>query len=80
MNNQYRLYLERIDPARNMRRFYILAIEKSLFGELLLTRRWGRIGTYGREATEICTSECDALARLLAVARTKRMRHYRLAS
>jgi len=43
--HSYRLYIERIDPEKNMARFYALAIEPSLFGTPLLIRRWGRIGT-----------------------------------
>lgn len=42
------LYLTRRDPACNMARFYELAVEPSLFGDWLLVRRWGRIGTRGR--------------------------------
>ena len=31
-----------------MARLYALSLEHSLFGDILLVRRWGRIGTYGR--------------------------------
>ena len=41
-------HLERRDPARNMKRFYRLAVERDLFGTVLLVREWGRIGTLGR--------------------------------
>lgn len=37
--------LHRIDPAHNMRRFYALAIERTLFDEFALVTRWGRIGS-----------------------------------
>lgn len=45
-------YLQRIDPDRNIYRFYALDVERDLFGEWSLIRRWGRIGTRGRELVE----------------------------
>jgi len=39
--------LRRLDPARNMFRFYLLAIEPDLFGGFRLLRQWGRIGWRG---------------------------------
>ncbi|WP_343044844.1 WGR domain-containing protein [Allomesorhizobium camelthorni] len=41
------LHLRRIDPDRNMARFYNLTIEPTLFGTASLVREWGRIGTFG---------------------------------
>jgi predicted DNA-binding WGR domain protein len=35
--------LRRVDPSRNMSRFYRLAIEADLFGGALLMKQWGRI-------------------------------------
>lgn len=40
--------LHRIEPARNMRRFYRLDLQPDLFGYWLLTREWGRIGGRGQ--------------------------------
>jgi predicted DNA-binding WGR domain protein len=40
----YELYIERRDPTRNMARYYVLSIRPNLFGDVQLTRRWGRIG------------------------------------
>ncbi|HTW72940.1 MAG TPA: WGR domain-containing protein [Acetobacteraceae bacterium] len=34
--------LHRIDPARNMRRFYRLDLQRDLFGTWDLIREWGR--------------------------------------
>lgn len=42
------LRLTHIDPNRNMRRFYRLSLERTLFGEVTLVRTWGRIGTHGQ--------------------------------
>ncbi len=39
--------LEKINPARRERRFYALAIVRTLFGEWCLLREWGRIGAAG---------------------------------
>jgi predicted DNA-binding WGR domain protein len=43
------VHLHRIDAARNMRRFCRLDIQPDLFGLVLLTKQWGRVGTQGRE-------------------------------
>jgi predicted DNA-binding WGR domain protein len=33
--------MRRIDPARNMRRFYRLSVQRDLFGRASLVREWG---------------------------------------
>lgn len=43
-----RVQLRRIDQARNMRRYYVLAVEQDLFGGWWLVREHGRIGSPGR--------------------------------
>ena len=40
--------LYRIDPTRNMQRFYRLDIQPDLFGNQCLVREWGRIGRPGQ--------------------------------
>ncbi|WP_163263864.1 WGR domain-containing protein [Chelativorans alearense] len=63
------LLLKRIDPARNMARFYALSVEPTLFGAVALRRNWGRIGTWGRERLDLHADEeaaGKALARVLA--------------
>ena len=72
----YHLYTERRDAARNMTRFYALSIEPSLFGEVCLIRRWGRIGTHGRSMTHPCDSEAAAVTLLLDLLHRKRRRGY----
>ena len=47
------LVLERRDPNLNMARFYVLAIEPTLFGDVALAREWGRIGTLGRRRLDV---------------------------
>jgi hypothetical protein len=41
------IVLERVDPARNIARYYVLSIEPTLFAKHTLIRRWGRIGSLG---------------------------------
>lgn len=74
----YRLYIERTDEARNMARFYAMTIEPNLFGEICLTRRWGRIGAQGRTKTQHFAREQDAVTTFLDLLRRKRSRGYRV--
>jgi predicted DNA-binding WGR domain protein len=47
------LVLERRDECCNMARFYVLAIESTLFGDTALIREWGRIGANGRRRIDL---------------------------
>lgn len=40
-------FLTRIDPTRNIDRFYIVDVTPTLFGEWALVREWGRRGSPG---------------------------------
>ena len=40
--------LYRIDPDQNMARFYRVEILFDLFGDIIVERRWGRIGGRGQ--------------------------------
>ena len=44
----YHHHVERTDAERNMARYYIMKISLALFGEIRLTRSWGRIGQNGQ--------------------------------
>lgn len=72
----YRIYIERSDRRKNMARFYALAIERTLFGEICLRRRWGRIGTHGQEMAHYFDGEMDAVSLFLDLTRAKRNRGY----
>lgn len=74
----YRLYIERTDKARNMARFYAMTIEPDLFGEVCLTRRWGRIEAQGQTMVQHFAREQDAVAAFLDLLRQKRNRGYRV--
>lgn len=72
----YRLYVERKDPAKNMARFYAMSIEPTLFGDVCLVRRWGRIGARGQRMEHSFPREAEAVALFLDLLRQKRRRGY----
>jgi len=51
--------LQRVDPKRNMARFYTVWMQCDLFGRTSLMRSWGRIGTTGR-VQSVSFGESDA--------------------
>ena len=71
------LYIERRDSTRNMARFYALSIEPTLFGDICLTRCWGRIGAHGQVKKHSFALETEAVALFLDLLREKRARGYR---
>ena len=54
------IHLTRTDPARNMARFYTMALQPTLFGEWALLKEWGRIGSAGRLVLCSFASEREA--------------------
>lgn len=68
-----RMKLRRIEPARNMRRFYLMQVQPDLFGGASLIREWGRAG---RVLVEHHANESEAVTALLAMARVKGRRGY----
>ena len=70
------LYAERRDAARNMARFYALSIEQTLFGDVCLIRRWGRIGTRGQMKSMSFAREDEAMALFVKIQRQKARRGY----
>ncbi|WP_353646265.1 WGR domain-containing protein [Mesorhizobium sp. WSM2239] len=54
------IVLQRRDCACNLARFYVLAIEPSLFGDAVLVRAWGRIGSTGRQRLDLHASAGEA--------------------
>jgi predicted DNA-binding WGR domain protein len=71
------LHLRRIDPTRNMRRFYRLDVQPDLFGCVSLMKQWGRIGAHGRAVAERYYTEALAADALQRQAERKRRRGYR---
>ena len=74
------LVLDRCDPSQNMSRFYVLRIERSLFGDPALVREWGRSGQRGRQMIEIHPSEDKAIEALETWLRRKQRRGYQVRS
>lgn len=70
------LHLRRIDAARNMRRFYALSTQPTLFGEMSLIRNWGRIGTYGKTMVQTFDGSVEAIDAFGRLERAKRRRGY----
>jgi predicted DNA-binding WGR domain protein len=70
--------MRRIDPARNMRRFYRLSVQRDLFGRSSLVREWGRIGFRGQMLVETYSDEGKAVTALMKLAAVKKRRGYRV--
>ncbi len=68
--------LRRIDPAKNMARFYSLEVERDLLGRVVLVRRWGRIGSAGKTRLDEHVGEGEAMAALQALQSVKRRKGY----
>jgi predicted DNA-binding WGR domain protein len=58
------IVLERVDPSRNIARYYVLSIEPTLFAKHTLIRRWGRIGCLGRERFQFFGGEDASAAQI----------------
>lgn len=72
------LVLERRDDERNMARFYVLAIEPTLFGDIALVREWGRFGARGRRRLDLHADHAAAAEALDVWLTRKSRRGYRL--
>lgn len=68
--------LHRVDPSRNMRRFYRLDVQPDLFGFWLVISEWGRIGRRGQVRVASFTSRDDADRALQRQRRLKEQRGY----
>ena len=72
------LVLERRDPSCNMARFYVLAIEPTLFGDMALVREWGRTGSSGRRRLDLHSDKTSAAKSLDLWLARKTRRGYRI--
>ncbi|WP_266064905.1 WGR domain-containing protein [Brucella intermedia] len=70
------IHMRRIDPTQNMRRFYTLAIQPTLFGGASVIRHWGRIGTNGQSMMETFDESEEAITAMTRLERVKRRRGY----
>lgn len=72
------LVLHRLDPARNMRRFYRLDVQPDLFGTWGVVREWGRIGQPGRVRIDPYPNKVEATAQLQRQCAAKQGRGYHI--
>jgi predicted DNA-binding WGR domain protein len=70
------IVLRRIEPQRNMRRFYALSLQPDLFGTVSVVREWGRIGQPGTVRQEVYADEITARAALVLRIQRKINRGY----
>lgn len=70
------LHLIRRDAARSLARFYRRELCPTLFGEVVLVRQWGRIGTSGRRSETVVADQEEGRAVLSRWSRQKRARGY----
>lgn len=70
--------LHRIDPRVNMARFYAVSLQRSLFGDIVLVRRWGRIGIRGQVKSDWYDAPDAAEQALGRLLRTKTRRGYQM--
>jgi predicted DNA-binding WGR domain protein len=66
--------MRRIDPEKNMARFYEIDVQPTLFGEFTVERHWGRIGAAGQSKTVWFDDEAaaDLMVNQLSVAKARR--------
>ncbi len=72
------LVLERRDKHCNMARFYVLAIEPTLLGDVALVREWGRIGSLGRRRLDLHADKATAVEALEVWLARKQHRGYQI--
>jgi predicted DNA-binding WGR domain protein len=68
--------LHRVDPKRNMNRYYRLDVQPDLFGEWGLIREWGRIGQPGQMTLELYPTAAQAEAAMQLQQAAKQDRGY----
>lgn len=68
--------LFRIDPTRNMRRFYSVTIQPNLFGGHSVMRNWGRIGSSGQMRVDLFEDKLAASSACEQLIQAKTIRGY----
>lgn len=66
--------MTRVDPEKNMARWYEIDVQPTLFGEFTVERYWGRIGAVGQSKTFWFSDEtaADEMARQVAATKLRR--------
>jgi len=68
--------LRRVDPAKNMNRYYRMVVHRDLFGGASLIREWRRLGSPGQVQVEHHPDEGQAVDALADIVTAKRKRGY----
>ena len=71
-----KVYLERIDHAAGMARFYAVMVTPTLFGDWAVIREWGRIGQGGTVRDSVYGSEHNAQIAAADIVRGKVRKGY----
>jgi predicted DNA-binding WGR domain protein len=71
-----KIVLTRIRPEKNERRFYAVDISQDMFGQISVSRNWGRIGTSGRLRYDPYPNIRAAQQALDVITKSKRKRGY----
>lgn len=69
----------KIDHSANIRRYYVISVERDLFGEACVVKTWGRIGTKGRAKVTRYASERAAENAARSAVKRRRKRGYLVA-
>ena len=69
--------MTRVDPAKNMARWYEIDVQPGLFGDVSVTRHWGRIGAQGQTLENWFADEATALTTAGRLSRQKLGRGYK---
>lgn len=66
--------ITRVDPEKNMARWYEIDIQPTLFGEFIVERHWGRIGATGQSKTFWFDNEdaADLMVSQVSIAKARR--------
>jgi predicted DNA-binding WGR domain protein len=70
--------LQAIDPDRNIARAYTIEFGQDLFGEWIIRRHWGRIGTQGQFQELVAPDEKAGLKLIGAWLRQRARAHARI--
>lgn len=69
---------ERLTPADNGERFYVLAVQPTLLGDIAFVRTWGRIGSQGKSLTATFPNRPSAQETVERLVRRRLQRRYEL--
>lgn len=66
--------MTRVDPDKNMARWYEIDVQPTLFGEFTVERHWGRIGSAGQSKTFWFNDEpaADQMAKSVCAIKVRR--------